>query len=219
VLPLANERGARSVLARTLRGASLAILCTFIAMEALYVLPDNPVRDELAPVLDAVVGRLFWQGWGVFASPPTEEVSVQVRCERGTRSSEWIDLNKALASGTRRPWLTYDRPAFFLEELVHREQRLRKRARVANEAAKAPALAVEREDQNERWARVGSEACKDILGIAGAERVRVRYREQPYRAWSGRNEARAAAEDVEIGSFTIRDDVSAAGLFARQILP
>ena len=208
------------VLAQLLRVGSLALCIGFVSLEAVYVLPPNPLRDELRPAWDLVVGRLFWQGWGVFRRPPTEDYSAQIRCSRGRLASSWIDLSDLLSRVPRQPWFLLSRPAFYVEELVHHEEELRRPAKTSLSSAAPESLANQLQDQQERWARLGSEACKDMFGQTWPAQVEVRYTVQPFHPWVERAAAdKLPAKSVDVGGYAVRDDVAALGLFPKQAPP
>ena len=214
VRPLAR---AGALLTQALRLVSLLLCIVFVSLEAVYVLPPNALRDELHPAWGVVVGRLFWQAWGVFHRPPTEDYSAQVRCSRGALASDWVDLSALLTRLPRQPWFQLNRPAFYVEELVHHEEELRRPSKSPPSETTAEAAANQRQDQGERWARLGSEACKDLFGQAWPERVELRYTVRPHRSWADRATAeKLPARSMDVGAFAIRDDVSALGLFPKQ---
>jgi hypothetical protein len=199
---------------------SLLLCIVFVSLEAVYVLPPNALREELHPAWGVVVGRLFWQAWGVFHRPPTEDYCAQVRCSRGAVASEWVDLSALLTRLPRQPGFLLSRPAFYVEELVHHEEQLRRAPKSPLADTTAESDANKRQDHAERWARFGSEACKDLFGQAWPERVELRYAVRPQRSWADRATAeKLPARSVDVGAFEIRDDVSALGLFARQAAP
>lgn len=105
--------------ANGVRVTVLAWLVFHFALTGVYVLYNNPLRRNLAPVLHAYTNRYFAQGWGLFAPDPlSDNVSLMVRPltpaesaavgRLGVPKTGWYDLTRALWEHRQRMPFSYD---------------------------------------------------------------------------------------------------------------
>lgn len=67
-------------------------------MTAIYVLPFNPVKNNLSAAINTYMTPLFLQNWQLFAPDPlssTVYIYVQAKDEQGNESS-WVDISSQL---------------------------------------------------------------------------------------------------------------------------
>jgi hypothetical protein len=88
-------------------GALALLACLFHAtMSVLFVLPPNPISDELRPVVVGYTHPLFEQYWNVFAPTPIDsDMSIYARAKRAGASdvhaTPWVDVSAPLLAAVR----------------------------------------------------------------------------------------------------------------------
>ncbi|MCI0569484.1 MAG: DUF5819 family protein [Myxococcaceae bacterium] len=188
----------------SVRAGSLLLVVGYVTLVLLYVLPENPLKRQLQPVLRIVVGRLFHQRWGMFApSPPRAEMTLLARCLRPGWASPWIDLTSSLKGNRGTSWCSADhRLLAYLLEILRRELRMRERDTAqAEHSADDARSSVKRLELDVRMAHIGSVACADVLAGQPFERVELKYRQVPLALWPGEPADLSLTSEVVLGTF------------------
>lgn len=102
----------KRALDRAWRWAALGAVTAHLALTALYVTPENPLRAELLSVLTATIGRFFAQDWRLFAPNPADTgTSVLVSCLDAEETAEAVaraDAGVPVSGGG--PWFDLTTP-------------------------------------------------------------------------------------------------------------
>jgi hypothetical protein len=207
------------------RAASLLVVCAYLGLVLLHVLPENPLQRQLEPLNRQVVEAFFKQGWGMFApGPPQVSWTLLARCHGAQEPSPWLDLTTARTRSARwNPFsmdlrlVSYLHETLRAEEVV-REQEQKQRESPADEA-QAQRLQRRRETLSKRWARIGSVACADALGEEAFTRVELKYVLQPLATWATRSQPPPAPTEEVLGTFARLEGRVRPGLFHAEVVP
>ncbi len=101
-------KAVRVWIVNVVRVATLLWLVAHFILTMLYVYPDNPVKTQLQPLLDATIGTYFSQGWALFANPEPDNTDVVLLVRpltsdeynivqtKGLPSDGWYDISSPL---------------------------------------------------------------------------------------------------------------------------
>lgn len=107
-----------------LRVMTVLWLVAHFTLTAIYVLPTNPAQDTLKPLLDAMIGKYFNQGWALFAPNPISanyELFVRplsnsefrIAQTKGLPNDGWYDLSSPM-------WTKFQSNRFSAYNLIFR---------------------------------------------------------------------------------------------------
>lgn len=227
--------GARTLLGRLVRSATLAWLGAHFGLTVLYVMPLNPVKVELQPYLAATIGTFFPQNWSLFAPNPIEsDYALLVHCLGPSQAAGgvlpvegWRDLSSPL-------WHRFQSNRLSAYDRLARPHGSAMRTFLAGDPVLLPWLEAcrkgddhacdffgerlqeFRDSSGELLARIGSAFCAEAEAAPGeTDRVAVRVREKRGVPWSHRHDHKAVAEsrDLEVGIFPIDRSVRPSGLY------
>jgi hypothetical protein len=207
------------------RAASFLLVCAYLGLVTLHVLPENPLRTQLEPVDRQVVGAFFKQGWGMFApGPPMVSWTLLARCHGPQGPSAWLDLT---TEGTRsarwNPFSMDLRLMSYLHETLRSQEMVREREQEYAKAAPSEeeaALHQRRKDTlARRWARIGSVACADALGSQAFSRVELKYLQQDLARWATRTAPLPPPVEFALGTFEALEGRVQPGLFHAEVVP
>lgn len=207
------------------RATSFLLVCAYLGLVTLHVLPENPLRTQLEPVDRQVVGAFFKQGWGMFApGPPMVSWTLLARCHGPQGPSEWLDLTTERTLSARwNPFSMDLRLVSYLHETLRSEEGVREREQ---KDAKTPpseeeaALHQRRKDTlARRWARIGSVACADALGSQAFSKVELKYVQQDLARWATRSAPLPPPVELALGTFEALEGRVQPGLFHAEVAP
>jgi hypothetical protein len=220
------------------RVISLLALGAHFALTFAYLLPPNPFKESLQPVIDTTIGTYFPQNWNLFAPRPRSgEMKLLVRpltsAEReaapsaGVPSDGWYDVSTPLHR------------AFAENRLAAYERALRPTLHTMEDFLYAPVgmppqevcqrdpgfcfrqkrrIQVGRQTNEFLLVRIGSAFYRDIAGPEDqATHIALRVREVQPVPWNERYTAEASWRDQEIGVFSIDPRATAMGLLRRPV--
>jgi hypothetical protein len=219
-------------IATGLRLATFAGLVVHFLLTAMYVLPVNPVRLLIEPLLQATIGSYFSQNWSLFAPNPLSSTqTLMVRCltEAEAQSGPlpangWADLSSPLFERAQRNRLSA------YERLV-RPQENAVRAWLGNAVEFQPLIdrcakddkpACEALDQILKLRRagaavllrqLGSVYCREARPAASVRAVALRYRERSAVPWSQRFHGTPKTTDFELGVYPLDAEVALPHLY------
>lgn len=226
----------RRWLANSVRIGSLLWLVGHFALTVGYVMPVNPIKVSLQPLLYATIGTYFQQNWSLFApnplaadyaflARPLSQIEMEAIPMKGLPTRGWYDLSAPLwAHFQKNRFSAYERLARphgnalmiylsgGLELLPWLETCLK--GDPASCAFYEERLKVARSQAAELLAKVGSAFCKD-LGESGRNytHVALRVRERLSVPWSERYTGKRVVRDIELGVYPINRTVAGAGLY------
>ncbi len=223
-------------LANIVRIGSLLWLVFHFALTVAYVMPVNPIKISLQPLIYATVGTYFQQNWSFFApnplaadyallARPLDQVEVEAIPKKGLPTRGWYDLSAPLwAHFQKNRFSAYERLArphgnalmIYLSgglELVPWLEACLK-GDSASCTFYEERLKVARSQAAELLAKVGSAFCKD-LGESGQNytHVALRVRERLSVPWSERHTGEGLVRDIELGVYPINKSMASAGLY------
>lgn len=86
----------RRTFSNTLKLVALGLVGIDLTLTAAYNMPDNPLRQQLAPVLDVAFGTILAQNWRLFApQPASSDVSMVVGCVPPDELAQMIARHQA----------------------------------------------------------------------------------------------------------------------------
>ena len=227
-----------SVVSRLVRVTTLIWLGAHFALTVGYLLPPNPLKDSMRPVLDATIGTYFWQSWNLFAPHPRlPELRLLARPltaaeaaaipSRGLPSQGWYDLGTPLFLAFVENRLTaYERLTRPNEHAVEAFlggdptlEPLRQECQKNDPAVCASyeeRLQAAQAASSRLLTRIGSGFYRDIARPGdGAQSIALRAREAQSVQWVDRYTSARTTRDREIGVFPIDHSVAPLGLFLR----
>lgn len=101
-------KAVRVWIVNVVRVATLLWLVVHFILTMIYVYPDNTVKAQLQPFLDATIGTYFSQGWALFANPEPDNTDVVLLVRplsnneysivqtKGLPSDGWYDISSPL---------------------------------------------------------------------------------------------------------------------------
>lgn len=227
----------RSLLPLAVRALALLALVVHSALTLAYVLPMNPTKQPLAPILDATIGKYFSQNWSLFAPEPVQSnLELVVRCldageaaaaDRGVLPvAGWRDLSAPLwTQFQRHRFSAYDRLARpnsnFIREFLFGGDGARQLAddcqKGGKESCKAAeeAMKIHREAASKALARIGSMYCRDA-GSPHTTRVAIKIHLRDAVPWSQRDGGTPATHDALVGVFAIDPTAVAPHIFQKE---
>ncbi|MBL8942597.1 MAG: hypothetical protein JNK45_05590 [Myxococcales bacterium] len=216
-------------------------MAAHLGLTIVYNLPSNPARQQVAPLLDAYIGRYFAQNWRMFApTPASSNLSVLAVClaedefdrvlhERAAGAplelgERWVDLTAPLVRGHQGArFSAYDRlgraqitaargVASLPGHLELATRSCHKGDEIACEIVESEIRAW-REGSSEYLRRVASSYCLATAPQSAGVALAVReYRAIP---WSKRLDSDATPErtDRPLGVFELAGDVMPAPIY------
>ena len=180
------------------------------ALTIVYVMPVTPIKLEHKKLLDATVGKFFYQDWRLFApNPIANNAELIVKCG----SADWMNITKPLLENLQNNRLT---PAGRVERVHGGAIRLflnttsgaetwQKACQRGDKTAckKYKKLSNEFSERGKKMlVRIGSVYCK--IANETAQEVSLRIRHNKHIKWSERYTAkRGAFDDIEVGTFPL----------------
>ncbi len=219
-----------------MRLATLLWLVTHFALTAAYVMPLNPLKVALRPLLQATIGTFFQQNWSLFApNPVSSNKSLLARCLAGREAEDlataglpadgWYDLSGPL-------WARFQRNRFSAYDRLSRPQSNAIRQYQSGSVRLLPwwqacekgdsdscaflneQLQLGRSRARRLLARIGSAFCKDVAESGDRfTHVALRIRETNSVPWSERYTGEPEKVDIEVGVFPVDERVVIPGLF------
>ena len=211
-----------------LRVITLAGLVVHFTLTILFVLPINPVRLTIEPLLQSTIGTFFSQNWALFApNPMSSTQTVMVRC---------LKHDELPAKGGHLPiegWADISSPLFALaqhhrlsayERLV-RPQQNGVRGYTGNAMEFQPlsercakgdkpicevlsgVLKERRANASTLLARLGSVYCREAHPGDPIDSVALRYRDRASVPWSERYHGTPKITDFELGVYPLDQTV------------
>ena len=229
-------RLARNALGGTVRIFALCWLAVHFALTVLYVMPVNPIKPSIQPLLAATIGTYFPQNWNLFAPNPVSSdlaflvlpltASMAREAAEGRMPSEgWYDLSTPLWEHFQQNRLTaYDRLArpqasgirMFLNggsQLAPWAEACRKGDDDACELFEER-LTSARALARTFLVRIASAFCNDIVPHrADVTFVALRMRERTSVPWSLRYTSERTERLLDLGVHPIDRGVVAPGLY------
>lgn len=219
------------------KGLALVLLLVHFALTLVYVLPDNPVKAELLPLLNITIDVYAQQNWNLFApNPISSDFVMLARClddappaaqmkESLADGKEWTDLSLPI-------WRAFQADRFSAYDRLIRPltgtmrtylnggatlNRWRSACADKNDedACKVyeTGLQEAREAGGATLRRLGSGFCGAVSPASTA--VALRARVQQAVPWSRRLEpgVTGKSEDVPLGVFAIERGVAGSGIY------
>lgn len=215
-------------------GVCVWFLCHF-ALTFFYVMPWNPVKVHLQPLLDVTIGTYFTQNWGLFAPNPVSSDDVLlVRCfsreeaetvtTKGLPDSGWHDLSTPL-------WEKFHANRFSAYDRLGRAQSGAARQYLSGGPDLEPwaescrkgveescrifeeRLKFARADAALMLSKVGSSYCNEIHGPGSQTKVALRLQQTLAVPWSERYGGQRAEQVHELGIYPVDAGVAKVGLF------
>jgi hypothetical protein len=221
-------------IANGLRLATLAGLVIHFLLTVLYVLPINPVRLLIEPILQATIGTWFTQNWCLFAPNPLSSTqTLMVRCLTEAETpggggslpaAGWADLSSPLFERAQHNRLSaYERLVRPQENAVRGYLGSAVEFQpLIDRCAKGEKPACESLDQILKARRagaavllrqLGSVYCREARPAAPTHSVALRYRERSAVPWSERFHGTPKTADFELGVYPVDDAVTLPRLF------
>lgn len=232
---------ARRWFVRIVKAWALVWLVVHMGLTVLFVMPMNPLTNELQPILDATIGTYFYQNWSLFApNPVSDNHALLIRPLTGDEpeavqaggelaDANWFNVSDPLWSRFQRNRLSaYDRLSRtqssavrnYLSggiELVPLFEACRKGSSGACETYEEQ-LAETRSRAVEILTRVASAISRDICRpVQSCTHVALRVRRTTGVPWSQRFEGEPVVRDFEIGLFPIDHSVASMGVFTKPV--
>lgn len=236
----AFEKGKRWSI-QALKAMTLMWLVVHFLLTTLYLMPLNPIKIYLRPLLDATIGTYFAQNWSLFAPNPVSddlsvlvhpltEAQVQSLSDGRLPTQGWYNISDPLwqkFQGNR--FSAYDRMARTQTSSVRRVLNggielmpIHTACEKGDEDACADyqeRLKTAREGASNLLVKVASAFTKDLHGAnSGYEYIAIRVRVTKGVPWSERHTGEPTSEDLEIGIYPINKEVTPMGLFQRTAL-
>jgi hypothetical protein len=222
------------------RVVSLLALGAHFSLTFAYLMPPNPFKDSLQPVIDATIGTYFPQNWNLFApSPRARELKLLARPltaaeheavpTAGLPSDGWYDLSaplhRAFAANRLAAYERVSRPAKqALEDYLYAPVGLPPPEVCQRDpgfcARQERRMQVGREANAFVLTRIASAFYRDIVqDIARPEdqatHIALRVREVQPVPWPERYTAEASWRDLELGVVPFDPSATAMGLYRR----
>ena len=219
-----------------MRLAALGWLTVHFVLTLLYVMPVNPIKLALHPLLTATIGTYFPQNWNLFApNPVSSDLTILVlplttamateAAEGSLPSNGWYDLSTPL-------WEHFQHNRLSAYDRLARPQASAIRMFLSGGAHLAPwAEACRKGDDEaceffeEQFTAARARATKFLVGIASAfcndvfpDRadlafVALRMRERASVPWSQRHTGERVERLLDLGVYPIGRGVVAPGLY------
>jgi uncharacterized protein DUF5819 len=223
------------------RIAALAWFVVHFALTVLYVMPENPIRMGMAPVLNATIGTYFYQNWSFFApnpissdyallARPLTEADENAQPAQGLPVDGWYDVSTPLwARFQQNRFSAYDRLTRPLSSAIRAYltggPELLPWLESCEKGDKASCVFYEdrlkktRVEAGKTLSRIGSAVCND-LAHSGARitHVALRVRETLSVPWSERWTSKPVVRDVELGVYAVDRTVAPPGLYVADSL-
>jgi hypothetical protein len=213
------------LLLQAFRAASFLLVCGYLGLVTLHVLPENPLQAQVEPVNRQLVGAFFKQGWGMFApGPPMVSWTLLARCHGAQGPSPWWDLTSARTHSPRwNPFSMDLRLVSYLHETLRADEvvRLREKKHLESPPSEEDAALHQRRADTlaKRWARIGSVACADALGDQAFSRVELKYLQQDLARWATRTAPLPPPTEHALGTFERVEGRVRPGLFQVEVTP
>lgn len=222
-------------LGHAVRVLTLVWLVVHFTLTALYVMPLNPVKMAIQPLLNATIGTYFAQDWSLFAPDPLSSTFTLLarpltRAEAaaspatGLPTAGWQDL-------TMPCWDRFQQNRFSAYDRLTRPQ-INEILNLLNgnkayrswydacrkgdkEACKVVDKASEpvRAQAQRRLGKIGSAYCNDIASPPEVTYVALRARERETVPWSKRHSAKVTYKDIDLGIYPIDRKVASPGMY------
>lgn len=204
---------------------------THFLLTILYVLPLNPIKVRLKPLLDSTIGTLFSQNWSLFAPNPLSQDYVMLIHPLKNNSIDeieskgWYNLSSPL-------WKRFQDNRFSAYDRLARSQSNALRNALSGDPSlmnylKAcengdslscdiyqESLNYIREGQIEKLVKIGSAFCNDINDLySDYDYFAIRIRIVSFPPWSKRHTEKSTFQDLDLGIHPIDKSVAAFGLF------
>jgi hypothetical protein len=223
-------------IANAIRIASLLWLVAHFGLTIAYLMPLNPLKVAMQPLLDATIGVYFEQNWSLFApSPrsseqallarPLSNADVQAIPTHGLPTDGWYDLSTPLQIGfEHNHFSAYERltrpqyravVSYLLGDpaLVPWQQSCQK-GDPGSCAVYTSRLRIARSQAAAMLARMGSAFYKDVARPDDTiNYVALRMREIRRVPWDERHTAQRVTQDVELGIYPLDELSVAVGLY------
>jgi len=229
-------RLSRRYLVACIRVSTIVWLVAHYALTVAYVMPVNPVKIELQPVLNATIGAYFYQNWSFFAPNPLSsnyallmrpltQLDLDMIPKAGPPADGWYDLSSPVWSRFQENRLTaYDRvtrpQSNAIRQYLSGGPQLTpwaescEKGDLASCAFYENQLTVARADAGRLLAKVGSAFCRDVAcSSKKVTHVAFRARETMSVPWSQRNTAQPAVRDIELGIYPVNERAASTGLY------
>jgi hypothetical protein len=221
-------------IATGLRIATFAGLVVHFLLTVLYVLPINPVRLLIEPILQATIGTWFSQNWCLFAPNPLSSTqTLMVRCLTDGEAPEeggplpaagWADLSSPLFERAHRNRLSaYERLVRpqenavrgYLGNAVEFQPLIDRCAKDDKPACESldRILKARRAGAAVLLRQLGSVYCREARPSALVRAVALRYRERYAVPWSERFHGTPKTTDFELGVYPLDPTVALPRLY------
>ncbi len=223
---------------RVLKVASVMWLVAHMTLTVLFVMPLNPLKNELRPILKATIGTYFYQNWSLFAPNPVSNnhallirpmtaEEADIAEVKGLPETGWYDVSSPLWKRFQHNRLSaYDRLSRTHSNAVRRYLNggvelspLRQACFKGNtEACQVfeEQVKAARGRAKTLLVRVASALSNDLCAgqSSPCTYVALRIRETASVPWSERYTADPVTRDLEVGIFPIDKTVTPLNLFA-----
>ena len=226
------------ILGNLVRASTLLWLGTHFALTVAYLLPPDPLRESMQPLIDATIGTYFKQNWGLFAPRPrSSDLKLLARPltdaefaaipTQGLPADGWYDLAAPLYAAFVENRLTaYERVVRPHQHAVQGYlagqptlaplQQSCQRGDSASCTTYEKRLQAARAANDRLFTRIGSAFYQDIARPGdGIRHIALRAREAQSVPWPERYTARRTTQDLEIGLFPIDRGVRPVGIYLR----
>lgn len=221
-------------LANVVRVGTLFWLTAHILLTLAYVMPMNPVKTPLKPLLDRTINTYFQQNWSLFApnpvssdttllARPLSRAEVAALRKQGLPKDGWYDLSMPLWTRFQQNrFSAYDRLVRPATNSIRSHggsdlgpwwDACRKGDKTACKYYEAR-LRDAREKSGRVLAKIGSAFCKDVAR-PGQEisHVALRVRETKSVPWSKRYTGKPVTEDRNLGVYPFDPNAVTTGMY------
>ncbi len=217
---------------------SLTWLVVHFTMTMLFVMPANPVKLVVEPVVNATIGTFFGQNWSLFAPNPVDvDQALLVRCltqreadaiatQQDIPTDDWHDLSTPL-------WTRFQQNRFSAYDRLVRPQSTAIRRYVnggpdtwdykrlcdegkGEDACETYETMLEqiREGSGGFLAKIGSAFCSEVqVGKEPTSHVALRLRQSAAVPWTKRHTEESEVSDYDIGVYPYDAGVVPLGLY------
>lgn len=234
--PLLIWRFFKAGLAHLIRVLTLLWLIIHFTLTTLYVLPVNPVKLYLQPLLILTIGTYFPQNWSLFApNPVSSNHALLVRplsdeefadmTTKGMPADGWYDLTSPL-------WSHFQQNRFSAYDRLARPQSNGIRAYFSGGPELSPwweackkgdpeacqfseeQFQIRRSQASAFLSKIGSSFCNSLPQNSKINHFALRVRESSSVAWSERYTSAPIVRDLEIGIYPVDKTVISNNLYS-----
>lgn len=221
----------KNILSNIFKVFTILFFVVHFLLTIIYVLPLNPIKVRIRPLLDQTIGTLFAQNWSLFAPNPVANDFIllleplKTNNPKEIKKHGWYDLSSPF-------WHRFQEHRFSAYDRLARSQSNAVRTALSGDPRLIPylkacekgdtaacsiyskSLAYIRQTQVDKLTKIGSAFCNDLIESNNHYRhFALRIRIVSFPPWSKRYTGKKSIRDLDLGIHPIDRKIAPFGIF------